>query len=427
MGQIRQLLINIPPRTLKSLIWSVAAPAWLMGNDPAEQILCGSHAMTLAYKFSVYSRMVMESIWYNALFPNVVLAHDQNEKSKFMTTQSGQRMATSVDSKLTGDGGNWLILDDPNDPKGTKSDVERDKVNEWVDLTWGTRKNNPKTCVEIVIQQRLHVNDVTGHLLEQGGWEHLVISQEFEKKSIFIFPISKKKIVKEEGALLHPERVDRSDNPNMIPNLKKRLGEYGYAGQHVQRPFPKGGDRVKMSWFPRHRELPKKMDEIILSSDTASKAKEVNDPSVIQVYGRVDVQWYFIYQWKKRVAFPELESMAIAMGNQWKPDAFLIEDKSSGIAMIQVLRKKTQLPIIAIEPEADKITRFDTQTPSLEAGLLSLPDPVALPNEWMADVEANLSAFPNPNAWDELDAMSQFLKHLRKRDERTAPQVRSLG
>ena len=182
-----------------------------------------------------------------------------------------------------------------------------------------------------------------------------------------------------------------------------------------------------MSWFPRHRELPKKFDEIIISTDTASKAKEVNDPTVIQVYGRVDVQWYFIYQWKKRVAFPDLESMAISMGNQWKPDGFLIEDKSSGIALIQVLRKNTQLPVIAIEPEADKITRFDTQTPSMEAGLISLPDPIAMPNDWMADVEACLSAFPNPPAWDELDALSQFLKHLRKREEKTAPQVRSLG
>jgi predicted phage terminase large subunit-like protein len=423
LKQVKNIIFNMPPRFMKSISISVAFSAWGLGRNPSEQFLCGSYSDKLSIKHSVDSRLVIESPWYGLLFPDTVLSPDQNEKSKFVTTKRGHRIATSVGGSATGEGGNFLITDDPMNPKKASSVLERETTNDWFSQTWGSRKNDPKTACEILVMQRLHENDTTGYALDTGDWEHIVIPQEAEKKTIIIFPISKREVVREEGDVLHPERIDKS----MLPDIKKRFGTAGYAGQHQQRPFPKGGDRVKMAWFPRYRELPKQFDEIILSSDTAGKAKEVNDPSVIQVYGRKEQQWYFIFQWKKRVTFPDLENMAISMGNKWKCDSFLIEDKSSGISLIQTMQKKTQIPVIAIEPEADKVTRFDTQTSSLEAGLISLPDPVALPNEWMADIESNLSAFPNPNAWDELDAMSQFLKHLRKREERTAPQVRSLG
>lgn len=417
--EIKQLIINMPPRFMKSISVSVAFPAWLLGQDPSEQILCASYSDRLSMKHSVDTRMIIESAWYKALFPNVKLARDQNEKSKFQTTMRGHRIATSVGGSVLGEGGNYIIGDDLMNPKMANSEAYRTTTNDWFDQGWSTRKNNPNTAVEILMMQRLAEDDTTGHALQEGGWEHLIIPQEAEGKTKVYFP-SGRIILREDGELLHPERVDAE----AIAKIKKRLGSYGYAGQHQQRPSPKGGGRIKMSWFPRYKELPKLWDEIVMSADTAQKPKEINDPSVIQVYGKKHEQWYLIHQWKDRVIYPDLKNMAIAMLNQWKPDAFLIEDKSSGSSLIQELKLVKKYPIIAIEPEADKVTRMDTQTPSLENGIISLPDPQFTDNDWQASIETNLMNFPNPKAWDELDSMSQFLKWLRKREEKPTVRVR---
>jgi len=411
---IRRLIINMPPRMMKSISVSVAFPAWVLGTDPAEQIMCASYSANLSQKHSIDCRTVLESPWYKGVFPGVQLAKDQNAKNKFMTTARGHRIATSVGGSATGEGGNFLIADDPMNPLEAASDAERTTANEWFDQTWSTRRNDPKTSVEIVVMQRLHVNDTTGHALAEGGWEHLIIPHEAENKTTVVFP-SGREVLREKGELLHPERIDEQE----AANIQRRLGSYGYAGQYQQRPAPMGGGRVKLAWFPRYRELPK-LEEIVLSADTAQKPKEINDPSVIQVYGRKGAEWYMVDQWKDQVTYPDLKARMYAMTNQWTPNAILIEDKSSGSSLIQELRadKQRRLPVIAIEPEADKVTRFDTQTPSIENGILWLPDEATFPqHRWMNSLTLNLSEFPNPQAWDELDAMSQFLKWLRIRNK----------
>ena len=435
--QIPNLLVNVPPRFLKSICATVSWPAWLLGLDPSDQIIAASYANKLATKHSVDCRLVIESAWYKSTFPGVHMARDQNEKTKFQTTERGYRIATSIDGTATGEGGDKLILDDPMNPKKAYSDVERASTNEWMDQTWSTRKNDPETSSEVVVMQRLHVDDSTGHIKAQiesesiaqameeheglearrnQHWEHLVIPQEAEKRTIIIFPISKKKKIRNKGELLHPERFTRKT----VERTKRRLGTYGYAGQHQQRPTPMGGGRVKTEWFPRYRTpmfSDDTYDEVILSLDTAQKDREINDPSVAEVFVRKNTQWFLAHLWKKQVRYPELKRMTIAMANEWNPDAIVIEDKSSGSSLIQELEDDTDFAVIAIEPESDKVTRFDTQTPSIEAGVIALPDPLHVPVSWLAYLEECLGHFPSPPAWDELDAMSQFLKHIRKRDQ----------
>ena len=439
--QIHNLLINVPPRFLKSICCSVAWPAWLLGKDPSDQILAASYASKLATKHSVDCRVVVGSAWYSAVFPRVHMAHDQNEKSKFQTTERGYRIATSVGGMATGEGGDKLILDDPMNPQEAMSDTERNGINEWMDQTWSTRKNDPSGSCELIVMQRLHVADTTGHILMQNEserryaaeeeldnlqerknqhWEHLVIPQEAETRTIIIFPISKKKKIRNEGELLHEERFNRTS----VARALLRLGTYGYAGQHQQRPTPLGGGRVDMSWFPRYRVLPQHIDETIISLDTAQKDKEINNPTVAEVYLRSGAQWYLAHIWKDRVRYPLLKRMVIAMAAQWNPDAITIEDKSSGSSLIQELQEDTDLPAIAIEPESDKITRFDTQTPSIEAGMLALPDPMYITAPWLAYLEECLMHFPSPPSWDELDSMSQFLKYIRRREATTPISVK---
>jgi predicted phage terminase large subunit-like protein len=431
LKQVINLILNVPPRFLKSICGTVGWPAWLLGKDSSDQILAASYADKLATKHSVDCRVVIESEWYRQVFPQVHLARDQNEKTKFQTTARGHRIATSVGGTATGEGGDKLILDDPMDPRRSLSEPERKATNEWVDQTWSTRKNDPQKSSEVIIMQRLHVDDSTGHILSQQAaakrsaqfhealedrreahWEHVVIPQEAERRTVITYPLSGKKKIRQKDELLHAARFDETARDQ----AKLRLGTYGYAGQHQQRPTPVGGGRVKTDWFPRYRVLPTSYDEVILSYDTAQKGREINNPSVGQVYVRRDAQWYLAHQWKDHVRYPALKRMVIAMADEWHPDAICIEDKSSGSSLIQELEEHTDLPVIPIEPESDKITRFDTQTPSLEAGVISLPDPMHVPTAWLAFLEECLSHFPAPPMWDELDAMSQFLKHIRKRE-----------
>lgn len=172
--QIKRLIINIPPRMMKSLCISVAFPAWLMGNDPSKSIICASYAQSLANQHSLDCRALIESEWFQAAFPGCKLAKDQNEKSKYMTTKRGMRFATSVGGTLTGAGGSFIIVDDPLNPSQAASDAERDTANSWMSSTVPSRLNNQEDDIIIVVMQRLHEDDVTGHLLDKGGWNIFV-------------------------------------------------------------------------------------------------------------------------------------------------------------------------------------------------------------------------------------------------------------
>lgn len=411
-NEIENLAINIPPRFLKSMSVTIAWPAWVLGHNPSEQIIGASYSEKLSMKHNVDCRLVVQSDWYRQVFPGVTLASDQNEKAKFSTTKRGHRIATSVGGTATGEGGNILILDDPINPKKALSDTERATANDWVDQTWSTRKNNPKKSHEVIVMQRLHVNDTTGHVLSKDPdkWTHLVIPQESEKKTVVYFPRSKRKITRQKGGLIHPERMGATE----VAGVKRRLGSYGFAGQHQQRPTPAGGGRIKLAWFPRYQERPDEPEQVILSFDTAQKEREINDPSVGAVFYKKGGQWHLVHIWKDTVRYPDLKKKVIAMDDYWKPQGVLIEDKSSGESLIQELREDTSIPVIAMTPEASKILRLDAQTPTIEAGVLALPDANKLQYDWLTYLEECLGHFPSPTSWDELDTISQFLKYIRE-------------
>lgn len=407
-GEIRRLILNIPPRSLKSICVSIAWTAWLMGRNPSEKILCASYASALSQDLSVDTRTVIESPWYQLLFTDTILSPAQNTKSKFETTKQGHRIATSVGGSITGEGGNVKILDDPMDPEGAASDAEREQSNRWVAQTWSGRTNDPATVKEVVVMQRLHTNDTTGFLLKKGGWEHVKIPQEAVKKTIIIFPRTKEQMVREKGNLLHADRV----TPEANDAIKIDLGSYGYASQQQQEPVPVGGSRIKIDWFGRYDQV-YDYDEIVQSWDTANKAKELSNPSVCLTWGKRSNVWHLLQSWKEKVAYPALKKAAKDQAELWQPTAILIEDKASGQQLLQELQEDTMLPVIAIEPITDKATRMETQLGFVEAGRLALPNANVLPCAWLIDYETNLMEFPNPSEWDEIDATSQFIKWVR--------------
>ncbi len=397
-GEIRRLNINMPPRYMKSIICNVALSAWVMGHRPSIQVLAASYADELALKFNTETRDVIQSEWFRRAFPTLQMATDQNEKGYFRTTLNGHRKATSVGTSRIGFGGNLLIVDDPLNPKKAMSQVERDSANNWFNQSFYTRMNNKKKDAIIVVMQRLHENDLSGQLIKDGGWENLNIQAIADTHQIISY--GKVTVERQAGDILHPDREGTVE----LEEAKVRLGTQGFSAQYQQKPTPADGEIFSLAWFRRYRETPEFI-RVVQSWDTAYKPDQINDPSVCTTWGEAINGYYLLDVWRSRVAYPELKRRFMALAAKWLPSAILVEDKASGQSIIQEFKNDTTLPVIAIEPEGDKLTRASVCSPKVEAGRLWLPDRAP----WLHDFEQEMIQFPNGDNDDQVDSVSQFL------------------
>jgi len=273
-GEIRNLLINIPPRCMKSLLVSVFWPTWEWIHNPAKRWLFASYAQSLSMRDSLKCRRIIESDWYRFFWGDrYKLTSDQNQKGRFENDKTGYRMATSVGGSATGEGGDITVIDDPHDAQGALSDTQRSATITWHDETWSTRLNDPKTGCRVIVMQRLHEKDLSGHVLEKGGYEHLMIPMEFEKDRkcktvIFEDPRTK------EGELLWPERIPEKS----VEEGKKTLGSYASAGQFQQRPAPRGGGMFKREWFKIVDAIPARAQMVRFWDLAATEKQQGNDP-----------------------------------------------------------------------------------------------------------------------------------------------------
>lgn len=244
-GDIRRLIINMPPRMLKSITVSVAWPAWLLGQDARTRVMVASYAQSLSIKHSTDCRLVMQSPWYRAIFPQTELAYDQNEKEKFVTTLRGHRIATSVGGSATGEGGNILIVDDPLNPLQAQQRSMREAANQWFDHTFATRLDDKKHGAIVVVMQRLHAEDLSGHLLKKKGWDLLSLPAiAMSRNAIFYGKFSK---IREVGDVLHAAREDAM----ILEQVKRELGSANFNAQYQQAPLGEDEGMIKLSWFGR--------------------------------------------------------------------------------------------------------------------------------------------------------------------------------
>lgn len=402
-GEIKRLIINVPPRSLKSHCASVCLPAFWLGHDPSAQILCVSYGQDLANKLSADTRSVMSSAWYMDLFATR-LAGDKQSVAEFTTAQRGFRMATSVGGVLTGRGANVIIIDDPLKPDEAVSDVSRKAVNDWFDGTLYSRLNDKTTGCIIVIMQRLHLDDLVGHVLGQEKWEVLqfpAIAVEDEKYT-YQTPYGPREYVRKAGEALHAEREPLT----VLDNLKRTVGEYNFAGQYQQNPVPLGGGLVKRAWFQTYDRLPGEM-RIIQSWDTANKATQLSDYSVCTTWGLHDKKIYLLDVFRARVGFPELKRAVRDLRLRYQATTVLIEDKASGTQLIQELTYEG-LPVKATKPEVDKVMRMHAQTAVIENGFVYLPKEA----RWLADYVNEVTTFPRGKHDDQVDSTSQALEWI---------------
>lgn len=404
-SQITRLIINMPPRSLKSVCVSVAWPAWILGHDPQSRIIASSYAASLSIKHSLDCRLLISDPWYKRVFPEVKLMRDQNEKHKFMTSERGFRMASSVGASVVGEGGNFLIIDDPISPAQAMNENWRKHVNNWFDHTFSTRLDNKKTGVIVLVMQRLHSEDLSGYLLAKGGWEHLCLP------AVAIHPQNHSfgNVIKFRGAgeLLHPDR----ENLLLIERAKIELGSSAFAAQYQQQPQPDEGGMVKKSWLARYMNLPVAAHNVVQSWDTAIKSGARHDASVCLTFVEADGRSYLRDARVMRLEYPDLKQVFYTLACEYKPDMILLEDKASGQQLLQDARRETHLPLLGIRPKSDKVTRFAAVSAMIEAGKLVLPEQAP----WLADFEAELFSFPDSPHDDQIDALTQYLDWKRSR------------
>jgi len=410
MGQIKRLIINLPPRFGKSNLISVLWPAWSWTERPGIRWVFASYAASLSTKLSVDRRLLIESDWYQerwgAMF---ALAEDQNQKTEFSNTDRGTMIATSVGGSITGKGGDRIVIDDLLNPLDAESKAARDAANDFYARTLSTRLDNPKTGAIVVVMQRLHREDLTGYILEkETGWTHLKLPMAAEKQETVTFPVSGRQLTRAAGDLLCSERVGPDENRAMTV----ALGSRGAMAQLQQQPTSETGNFWKKFWWNFYQVPPAKFDAVIQSWDMSFTDSESSSFVVGQVWGMVGAKKYLLDQMREQLNYPDTKRALLAMVQKWpSAKAILVEDKANGPAIIADLRR-TVSGMIPVSPIGDKIVRAAAVSPTIEAGDVWLPSPEIAP--WIDAFIAEATAFPDAPNDDQVDAASQALSRLNE-------------
>lgn len=403
-GLIKRLIINMPPRALKSICVSVAWPAWLIAKDPSIRIMAASYSSTLSIKHSLDCRLVVSSNWYKELFPKTILSKINNQKSKFLTSQNGFRFATSIGGSATGEGGDVLIIDDPHNPTQINSLKMRNRAIEWFEQTFVTRLNDKNKGAIILVMQRLHSEDLSAHLMSSGGWELLKIPAIAPKN--ITYNIGNNNYFYKKGDLLNLQ-IDQLD---FLNNIEKETGARNYAAQFLQDPLPENFNLLSINDISYYIELPKKFDYYIQSWDSAIKTSEQSDYTVGTCWGIFDNKYYLVDMIRKKISYPDLKKEIERHASNFKPKYLLIEDKASGQSIIQDLRFIGYNNIVAIKPKLDKITRFASIVHIFQSGKALLPKKSIYNREMILE----LTSFPNSLHDDIVDSVSQFLNFTKE-------------
>ncbi|MGI8405133.1 MAG: phage terminase large subunit [Thermomicrobiales bacterium] len=429
-GEIRNLLIMMPPRAMKSLTISVFFPAWAWIQHPELRFLYASYAQSLSTGHSMATRRVIESDWYQARWSDrFTLSDDDNLKTRFSNDARGERISTSVGAAVTGMGGDLVIADDPHSVQQSESDTVRDGVLRWWDQAMSTRLNNPKTGARIVVMQRVHENDLAGHVQEDPAWMCLNLPMEYEPTTI-VSPLGWSDPRTIDGQLLWPERMDE----RFVATQKRTLGSMAYAAQYQQRPTPAEGGMFKRHWWrywqprgsnmppidvrmpdgsTRHvfaEEQPAWWDRVAQSWDMSFKETKSGSFVVGLVGATSGPNGYLLDLFRDRTDFPGSIAAVEAMTAKW-PDAYAkyVEEKANGAAVIATL-KATIPGLIAVQPDGGKESRAHAVTPLVEAGNWFLPHPLLAP--WVTAFVDELASFPSGTHDDQVDTFSQLARHV---------------
>ncbi len=409
-GTEKRVMIHVPPRCLKSIIVSVAWPAFLLGHNSGLQIFVVSHNLDLATGLSNKFRQIINADWYKAAFPTMSGAPQKDNERIFLTDAGGFREAISVSGAVIGKGADICIMDDLLDASEVTTETGCAKVNHWIDTSLSTRLNDPASSAVVLVMQRLAMNDPAAHLQTQEYWNCVSLPAIAEKDQIV--PISDI----EEYHFKKDELLDAARLPMDVLDVQRaKLGEANFLAQYQQRPVPAGGGEIDISLFRRYKTLPKPYDVRFLSVDAASGSQS-GSYSVIQVWQVTNGNVYLVDNQRGYWTFPQLKKRAVDTQTLWKADFVAIERASSGLALIDVLWEHYPDRIRRILVQGLTFKGLSKEDRAAKAMVLVEQGRVHIPYEgdWLNDFFAELGAFPAGSNDDQVDAFSQAIEFFRK-------------
>ena len=410
-GELKRLIVLMPPRHGKSESISLRFPCWYLAKHPEEYIVQAGYAESIALTHSRKARDIFISPEMTRLFPDIhhrperagqeVIIPERQAAHEWGTKQGGSYYAVGIGGGLTGRGFNVGIIDDPvKDAEEAESQTYRDRVWDWYRTVFITRAE-PGAAI-IIVMTRWHQDDLVGRLLKLS-----LKDQRADQWKVLHFPAIK------DGEALWPERYPldvlerirsgQADKPDE-PGQGSRAFESLYQGN----PTIAEGQIVKREWWHFFRQRPN-FERIIHSWDTAFKDKAQNDYSVCTVWGEAQNGYYLLDVWRDKVEFPELKRVAVALYERDLPNLVLVEDKASGQSLVQELQRNTRIPVLPFKVDANKVARANSVTPLIEAGKVLLPEYAP----WLFDYIEELSAFPNAEHDDQVDSTTQALSFMR--------------
>ena len=469
-GHCPRLLLNEPPRTGKTFIVSICFTAWVWAQreksalmGPHVSFFYASYAEQLSLEHSLKCRRLIESPWYQTRWGDrFFLLKDRNRAGHFENNRGGYRMASSVDARATGYGADVLVADDPHLVKEAESEDVREGVVRWWSETMPSRLNNRKTGAMIVVMQRVHEGDLSGHILaSKMNYVHFCVPMSYvpcnhvnawvDDKGDPIEPEFASRIMtfigadadnvpddcifwvdrrNEEGELLWPDRFPASE----VYKLEQELGPYAYAGQYQQEPAPRGGGIIRRDWWQiwdektaeKNGSAPNTypgFEYILASLDTAYTEKEENDPSALSIWGvwrdpNGNPKLFLMFCWQERLRLHDLVSRVQRDCKKFKIDNLIIEDKAAGHSVSQELARlfgHFDFGIQLVNPRTgfvkspDKVARLQTVVHLFAEGLVYAPD-----KEWADEMINQVALVPRALHDDLADTCSMALLYLRR-------------
>ena len=397
----KDVIINVPFRSTKSLIVTVMFPVWAWIKSPKLRFITSSYSATLSIELATKSRDIIFSDWFKRRWGDVFhIKKDQNLKERYENNFVGMRRATSVGGTVTGQGGDFLIVDDPLSPQMASSATERDNANEWYRTTFYSRLNQPDIGVRIIIMQRVHEDDLTGFLLGKETrlkYKHICIPAKSGDGNIK--PTYLEKHYNKDTGLFWEDRFSQ----RTLDDYRSALGSYGYAGQLQQTPTPLDSGMIHKDWFKvdRYRVEDSVVNFVI---DPAYTADQKNDPSALLAYTYKENRWQIVDCVNVYKEFPDLVKFIqqwVAKNGYTNRSRIYVEPKASGKSIVQTLVRETGLNVKEDKPPTkDKVARVSDVSASLESGRVSI-----LNGDWNDEFLDQLAKFPAAKHDDMVDCL----------------------
>lgn len=408
-GQIRELVVNLPPGGSKSSITSVMFPAWGWIKRPASSWIFAAYGQKLVRRDAGAMIDLMHTQWWLDRWGDIVNIPNIPAVDLVKNRATGWRLGTTPGGEVTGFHANYQVIDDPNKPEEITK-VGLQGVKEWMSRTMATRWRRPPEINSLIcIMQRLHCDDLSQELLDRGA-VHICLPAEFDpaRRTVTTWGADPRQ---KTGELLDPVRLPKP----LIDSMRRTLGGMNAAAQLDQSPVPEGGAVFKRDGIKYWSNLPPQFDQVICSWDCAFKAEESSDYVAGQVWGRVGGAFYLLDQIHDHLDFPATQKAVLQLANRWPAATTkLIEDKANGTGVIQTLQ--TKVPgILAVDPKGGKFSRASACSGLFEAGNVYLPDPNMAGYGWVdASFVPELLSFPRAKHDDQVDACTQALLYLQE-------------